>query len=162
MPCAASHSSVGTISIASQGHPSRKAPSGPLLVHFWHPMQRFGSTSMRPKGGWSSSGIQNMQASIGQYSIHAGEPAQPVQQSVVMASILGFFLRVALPSPSDMGQCFSMIWIMLVALKGPSNPRTEFQEHFNFNMAALVCSMIWSGTSAWGLKSGPKQDKTKS
>src|SRR5437016_13646763 len=48
-----------------------------------------------------------MQASIGQYSTHAGEPAQPVQQSVVIARMRGFFLRVALPSPSDMGQCFS-------------------------------------------------------
>ena len=62
---------------------------------------------MRPKGGWSSSGTQNMQASIGQYSMQAGEPAQPVQQSVVIAKILGRFLRAALPSPSDMGQCFS-------------------------------------------------------
>ena len=34
MPCIASQSSVGIISIASQGQPSRKAPSGPLLVHF--------------------------------------------------------------------------------------------------------------------------------
>jgi hypothetical protein len=68
-----------------------------------------------------------MQASIGQYSMHAGEPAQPVQQSVVMASIRGFFLRVALPSPSDMGQCFSMIWIMLVALKGQSTSAQDFK-----------------------------------
>src|SRR5438046_8003573 len=44
---------------------------------------------------------------MGQYSMHAGDPAQPVQQSVVIARIRGFFLRVALPSPSDMGQCFS-------------------------------------------------------
>ncbi len=62
---------------------------------------------MRPNGGWSSSGTQNMQASIGQYSMQAGEPAQPVQQSVVMARIRGFFFRVALPSPSDIGQCLS-------------------------------------------------------
>ena len=62
---------------------------------------------MRPNGGWSSSGIQNMQASIGQYSMQAGEPAQPVQQSVVIASMRGFFLRVALPSPTDIGQCLS-------------------------------------------------------
>src|SRR5205807_9366647 len=48
-----------------------------------------------------------MQASIGQYSIHAGEPAHPVQQSVVIARMRGFFLRVALPSPTDMGHCFS-------------------------------------------------------
>src|SRR6266513_361992 len=62
---------------------------------------------MRPNGGWSSSGTQNIQASIGQYSTHAGEPAQPVQQSVVIARMRGFFLRVALPSPTDMGHCFS-------------------------------------------------------
>ncbi len=53
-----------------------------------------------------------MQASIGQYSMQAGEPAQPVQQSVVMARIFGFFLRVALPSPSDIGKCFSIIEII--------------------------------------------------
>ena len=62
---------------------------------------------MRPNGGWSSSGTQNMQASIGQYSMQAGEPAQPVQQSVVIARMRGRFLRAALPSPSDIGQCFS-------------------------------------------------------
>src|SRR2546422_1848417 len=78
-------------------------------------MQRYGSTSMRPNGGWSSSGTQNMQASIGQYSMQAGEPAQPVQQSVVIASIRGRFLRAALPSPSDIGQCFStMSYILFV------------------------------------------------
>jgi hypothetical protein len=54
-----------------------------------------------------------MQASIGQYSMQAGEPAQPVQQSVVMAKIRGFFLRAALPSPIDIGKCFSIIEIML-------------------------------------------------
>jgi hypothetical protein len=70
---------------------------------------------MRPNGGWSSSGTQNMQASIGQYSMHAGEPAQPVQQSVVMARILGFFFLVALPSPTDIGNCFSRIEI----IRGP-------------------------------------------
>jgi len=50
-----------------------------------------------------------MQASIGQYSMHAGDPAHPVQQSVVMANIRGFFLRVALPSPTDIGQYLSMM-----------------------------------------------------
>src|SRR6266850_3828494 len=109
IPCTASQSSVGTISIASHGQPSRNAPSGPLLVHFWQPMQRYGSTSIRPNGGWSSSEIQNMQASIGQYSMQAGEPAQPVQQSVVMARMRGRFLRWALPSPTDIGHSFSTI-----------------------------------------------------
>src|SRR5262245_26872281 len=48
-----------------------------------------------------------MQASIGQYSIHAGEPEQPVQQSVVIARMRGRFFRVALPSPCDIGQYLS-------------------------------------------------------
>src|SRR5258706_14825227 len=56
-----------------------------------------------------------MQASMGQYSMQAGEPAQPVQQSVVIASMRGFFLRVALPSPTDIGSCFSTMSKMLVS-----------------------------------------------
>src|SRR2546426_4766412 len=91
MSCMASQSSVGIISIASQGQPSRKAPSGPLLVHFWQPMQRYGSTSMRPKGGWSGSDTQNMQASIGQYSIQAGAPAEPAAQAGVIGTRRGLF-----------------------------------------------------------------------
>src|SRR6185369_3771395 len=78
-------------------------------------MHRYGSTSILPNGGWSSSGTQNMHASIGQYSMQAGEPAQPVQQSVVIASMRGLFLRAALPSPSDMGQCFSTMSYMRVS-----------------------------------------------
>src|SRR5512133_1217127 len=39
-----------------------------------------------------------MQSSTGQYSTQAGDPAQPVQHSVMTASSLGFFLRgVAMP-----------------------------------------------------------------
>src|SRR5437879_866955 len=92
--------------MASQGQPSRNDPSGPLLVHLLQPMQRIGSTWMRPKGGWSSSGTQNMQSSTGQYSTQAGEPAQPVQHSVITASSLGFFLR-AVAIPFERGSCFS-------------------------------------------------------
>src|ERR1043166_2297680 len=128
MPCMASQSSVGTISMASQGQPSRNAPSGPLLMHFWQPMQRYGSTSMRPKGECSSSGTQNMQDSMGPYSIGGGEPAQPVQQSVVIASRRGFFLRVALPSPTDIGQCFSMTSIMNPP---PQESLNQVRSHFN-------------------------------
>src|SRR6202022_1512771 len=61
---------------------------------------------MRPNGGWSSSGTQNMQSSTGQYSTHAGDPAQPVQHSVITASSLGFFLR-GVVSPLERGSCFS-------------------------------------------------------
>lgn len=39
--------------------------------------------------------------------MQAGDPAQPVQQSVVIARIRGLFFRAALPSPSDIGRCFS-------------------------------------------------------
>jgi hypothetical protein len=58
-----------------------------------------------------------MQASMGQYSTQAGEPEQPVQQSVVIASIRGRFFRAALPSPSDMGQCFSTMSNMLLSFR---------------------------------------------
>src|SRR5215467_9116854 len=61
---------------------------------------------MRPNGGWSSSGTQNMQSSTGQYSTHAGEPAHPVQHSVITASSLGFFLR-GVAIPFERGSCFS-------------------------------------------------------
>jgi len=39
-----------------------------------------------------------MQSSMGQYSTQAGEPAQPVQHSVMTANSFGFFLRtVSIP-----------------------------------------------------------------
>src|SRR6185436_7337482 len=49
-----------------------------------------------------------MQASTGQYSTHAGEPAQPVQLSNITARILGFFLRKS-GRPCDMGSSFSNV-----------------------------------------------------
>src|SRR5919108_6668862 len=105
-PTSFSTSTVSTIAIASQGQPSRKEPSGPLLVHFLQPIQRMGSTWIRPKGGWSSSGTQNMQSSTGQYSTQAGEPAQPVQHSVITANSFGFFFR-GVVRPLDRGSCLS-------------------------------------------------------
>src|SRR5580700_10510025 len=97
---------MSTMTMASQGQPSRKAPSGPLLRHFLQPIQRMGSMAMRPNGGWSSSGTQNMQSSTGQYSTQAGEPAHPVQHSVMTASSLGFFLR-GVARPLDFGSNLS-------------------------------------------------------
>src|SRR5450759_5996457 len=114
-PTSFSTSTVSTITIASQGQPSRKEPSGPLLVHLLQPMQRIGSTWMRPKGGWSSSGTQNMQSSTGQYSTQAGDPAQPVQHSVITASSLGFFLR-GVSRPLDLGSLFSSSGTITAAL----------------------------------------------
>src|SRR5258708_9772049 len=96
---------MSTIAMASHGQPSRKQPSGPLLRHFLQPMQRMGSTAIRPNGVLSSSGTQNMQSSTGQYSTHAGEPAQPVQHSVITAKSFGFFLR-GLANHLDFGSHF--------------------------------------------------------
>jgi len=50
-PTSFSTSTVSTITIASHGQPSRKHPSGPLLRHFLHPMQRIGSIWILPNGG---------------------------------------------------------------------------------------------------------------
>jgi hypothetical protein len=77
----------------------------PQILALLQPMQSSGSTWMRPNGGWSSSGTQNMQSSTGQYSTHAGEPAQPVQHSVITASSFGFFLR-GVSSPLERGSNF--------------------------------------------------------
>ena len=49
-PTTFSTSAMSTITMASHGQPSKKHPSGPLLRHFLHPMQRMGSTWMRPNG----------------------------------------------------------------------------------------------------------------
>jgi hypothetical protein len=43
-----------------------------------------------------------MQSSTGQYSTQAGDPAQPVQHSVITANSLGFFFR-GVNSPLDFG-----------------------------------------------------------
>src|SRR5579864_1663180 len=90
------------MSMASQGQPSRKAPSGPLLVQSLQPMHSSGSTMIRPKGAWSGSGLQYMQSSTGQYSTQAGEPEQPVQFSLITAMMCGLRLRL-LVWPSDFG-----------------------------------------------------------
>src|SRR5208282_3445826 len=47
-----------------------------------------------------------MQSSTGQYSTQAGDPAQPVQHSVMTASSFGFFLR-GVVRPFERGSCFS-------------------------------------------------------
>src|SRR5579871_2661800 len=106
------------MTIASHGQPSRKQPSGPLLRHFLQPMQRMGSTAIRPNGGLSSSGTQNMQSSTGQYSTHAGEPAHPVQHSVMTASSFGFFLR-GVARPFDFGSNLSSSGTIPTALVAP-------------------------------------------
>lgn len=89
---------------------------------------------------------------MGQYSMQAGEPAQPVQQSVVIASIRGRFLRAALPSPSDMGQCFStMSYIRFAfparfAKSAGHNKKSPAAKHIYYrddsNIALVISSTI--------------------
>src|SRR6266850_3997312 len=105
---------------------------------------------MRPKGGWSSSGTQNMQASMGQYSMHAGEPAQTVQQSVVIARILGRFLRVAFPSPSDIGQCLSTI--SNIQVKPQVAGYAAYIARFDSNIALRISSTICVGKPRYLLR----------
>ncbi|HEY8223837.1 MAG TPA: hypothetical protein VIG25_01085, partial [Pyrinomonadaceae bacterium] len=80
---------------------------------------------------------------MGQYSMHAGEPAQPVQQSVVIARMRGLFLRAAFPSPSDIGQCFSTMSNIQGALK-----------FWNFGVRGLVTALV-TGTLVPVLRSTP-------
>jgi len=96
------------MSIASHGQPSRNAPSGPLLVHNLHPMQSSGSTIIRPNGAWSSSGAQYMQSATGQYSTHAGDPAHPVQHSLITARMCGLRLRCVVV-PVDFGSYLTTV-----------------------------------------------------
>src|SRR5438552_17892569 len=113
-PTSFSPSTVSTITLASQGQPSIEQPSGPLLRHFLQPIQRIGSTWILPNGGLSSSGTQNMQSSTGQYSTQAGDPAQPVQHSVITANSFGFFLR-GVVRPLDFGSCSSPFGTLTIA-----------------------------------------------
>src|SRR4051794_4215908 len=117
-PTSFSTSMVSTMAMASQGQPSRKAPPGPWPGHFLQPMHRMGSTWILPNGGWSSSGTQNMQSSTGQYSTHAGDPAHPVQHSVMTANSLGFFLR-GVARPLDLGSNLSSSGTIPTALVAP-------------------------------------------
>src|ERR1700689_1211030 len=108
VPLWLSNSASGTISMASQGQPSRNAPSGPLLVHSLQPMQSRGSTMMRPNGAWSSSGAQYMQSATGQYSTQAGDPGHPVQHSLITARMWGLpFLWVVVPV--EMGEYLTTV-----------------------------------------------------
>src|SRR4030081_3224768 len=106
------------MAIASKGQPSRKQRAALLLMPFLQPMQRMGSIAIRPNGVASSSGTQNIQSSTGQYSTQAGEPAHPVQHSVMTASSLGFFLR-GVARPLDLGSNLSSSGTIPTALVAP-------------------------------------------
>src|SRR3954465_6027475 len=79
---------------------------GPLDVHFLQPMHFSGSTQIRLKVGAASFATRTMQSSTGQRSWQTGEPAQPVQLSLIHARIFGFRLRFSLLS-SAMGWILS-------------------------------------------------------
>src|SRR5713226_7278002 len=52
-----------------------------------------------------------MQSATGQYVTQAGEPAQPLQHSVMTASSLGFFFR-GVVIPSDLGSLLIAVAVM--------------------------------------------------
>src|SRR5712692_8071904 len=149
-PTSFSTTAVSTMTMASHGQPSRKQPSGPLLRHFLQPMQRIGSIWMRPNGGLSSSGTQNMQSSTGQYSTQAGDPAQPVQHSVMTASSLGFFLR-AVTMPFERGSNFCSSGTMPGALT--TSGALAISRDFTFNVKLLGTAVLLPecrlGNIAW-------------
>src|SRR3972149_7477587 len=87
-------------------------------------MHSCGSTSMIPKGGCSSSGTQYMQSPTGQYPTQTGEPAHPVQFSLMTARILGFFFR-GVEIPSDFGSLFTPMGCSAVAIVTLSHHRKE-------------------------------------
>src|SRR5215468_1636823 len=58
-----------------------------------------------------------MQSATGQYSTQAGEPAQPVQHSVITASSFGFFFR-GVVRPVDLGSNLSSSGTIPAALVG--------------------------------------------
>src|SRR6266704_2946788 len=98
---------------------------------------------MRPNGGWSSSGTQNIQSSTGQYSTQAGEPAQPVQHSVMTASSFGFFLR-GVEIPFERGSCFSSSGTIPGALTSVGGAITRIIPglcEFGSGAAALVSTL---------------------
>src|SRR6266496_4434311 len=98
---------------------------------------------MRPNGGWSSSGTQNMQSSMGQYSTQAGDPAQPVQHSVMTANSLGFFFRTV-SMPADLGSNLSSSGTMPTALAS--------------GMAEIITQPLASGTWHLAIRIEPGQD----
>src|SRR5713226_9321533 len=79
---------------------------------------------MRPNGGWSASGIQYMHSPTGQYSTHAGDPAQPVQHSLINARMCGFRLRLSV-LPSDIGALLTTSpgsWTNAVSVASDTEP----------------------------------------
>src|SRR4029077_4316679 len=69
-----------------------------------------------------------MQSSTGQYSTHAGDPAHPVQHSVITASSLGFFLR-GVTRPLDFGSNLSSSGTIPTALVAP--PDAAGMQHYS-------------------------------
>ena len=89
--------------------------------------------AIRPNGGLSSSGTQNMQSSTGQYSTQAGDPAHPVQHSVMTANSFGFFFR-GVASPFDFGSNLSSSGTIPTALVAPG---AGGMRNYNLSQAGL-------------------------
>src|SRR5436305_12274491 len=59
-----------------------------------------------------------MQSATGQYGTHAGDPAHPVQHSVMTASSFGFFFR-GVAIPSDFGSILTTVGVMFELYQSP-------------------------------------------
>ena len=99
---------------------------------------------MRPKGVQSSSSTQNMQSSTGQYSTQAGEPAHPVQHSVITASSFGFFLR-GVVRPLDLGSDFISSGTMPTAFVVPG---TGDMAKIIARLPRFSCELSQNGTGS--------------
>lgn len=72
-------------------------------------MQRSASTFTVPKGYASSSGTYSKAPSTGHTAMQTGEPAQPVQESLTVASILFFCFFVFVMSVSDLDKGLGLL-----------------------------------------------------
>lgn len=107
-----------------------------------------------------------MQSSTGQYSTHAGEPAQPVQHSVITASSFGFFFR-GVARPFDLGSNFSSSGTIPTALVAPGAAGmreiiaqyrmgiVELNAHQSLKIHAQTGTGVVLKTSVEALSTGP-------
>src|ERR1017187_1617402 len=90
-----------------------------------------------------------MQSATAQYGTHAGDPAQPVQHSVMTAISLGRFLR-GVAIPSDFGSIFTTA-VDMPRIMTQSEPRPHSEIGANFRGLSpgasprLSASSVFSG-----------------
>src|SRR5215469_593517 len=93
-----------------------------------------------------------MQSSTGQYSTHAGDPAHPVQHSVITASSLGFFLR-GVVRPFERGSSLSSSGTIPAAFCafGPLTMAGDYIPNFGDGKSNATC-FFWRRALARGCR----------